>query len=252
VKKLRARGLHERVVGEIGRRIVSGEHPPGVALPREMELCSAFGVSSTSLREALRVLTSKGLLEPRRKIGTVVRPTAGWNFLDILPRLLEAPDSDRAIGELYELRHVIEPTAASLAASNARTADVRIMQVAYDEMRAAGDDGERIAAPDLKFHQAIIGASGNRLFSSLAHVIAAALAVNFEVVRDAPRGHIHSTPAHKKVLDAIVDQDPTAARLAMQRLIEESQRDAKAVQDNHCFSGNRACPLGRWANELPK
>jgi DNA-binding FadR family transcriptional regulator len=97
-------------------------------------------------------------------------------------------------------------------------------------MRTAGDDGERIAVPDLKVHQTIISASGNRLFSSLAHVIAAALAVNFQLVRNAPRGHIHSMPAHKKVLDAIADHDARAARVAMQRLIEDSQRDARAVR----------------------
>jgi len=81
-----------------------------------------------------------------------------------------------------------------------------------------------------RFHRAIIAASGNRLFSSLAHVIAAVLAVNFKIISDAPRGHVHSMPAHKKVLDAIVEHDASAARVAMQKLIEDSQRDARAVR----------------------
>lgn len=232
MRKLRARGLHEHVIVEIGKRIISGEYAPGVALPGETTLCSVLGVSRTALREALRVLASKGLVDPKRKIGTLVLPTGRWNFLDadILSWLLEAPDSERAISELYELRHLIEPIAASLAAQHARAADVAILRGAYDEMRVAGDDGERIAAPDLKFHQAIIAASGNRLFSSLAHVIAAALAVNFELVRHAPRGHTHSMPAHKKVLDAIADHDASGARVAMQQLIDDSQHDAMAVR----------------------
>ena len=232
MRKLRARGLHEHVIVEIGRRIISGEYAPGMALPGETALCSVLGVSRTALREALRVLASKGLVDPKRKIGTLVLPTERWNFLDadILSWLLEAPDSERAIGELYELRHLIEPIAASLAAQHARAADVEILRGAYEEMRVAGDDGERIAGPDLKFHRAIIAASGNRLFSSLAHVIAAALALNFELVRDAPRGHTHSMPAHEKVLDAIADHDASGARVAMQQLIEDSQRDAVAVR----------------------
>jgi DNA-binding FadR family transcriptional regulator len=232
MRKLQTRGVHEHVIEEIGRRIIGGEFSPGAALPSEAELCAALGVSRTALREALRVLASKGLVEPKRKLGTLVRPSDHWNFLDadILSWQLDTDSADQVIAELYELRHLVEPVAAALAAQNARAADVGILRQAYEEMRAAGDDGERIAAPDLKFHQAIIAASGNRLFSSLAHVIAAALAVNFDLVRDAPRGHIRSMPGHKKVLDAIAAHDVRGARVAMQRLIEDSQRDALAVR----------------------
>jgi DNA-binding FadR family transcriptional regulator len=97
-------------------------------------------------------------------------------------------------------------------------------------MRLAGDDGERIAEPDLRFHRAIIRASGNRLFSSLAPVIGAALSVNFRLVSETPRGHTHSMPAHERVLRAIEQGDATAARLAMQQLIEDSQRDVRDVR----------------------
>src|SRR5688572_3954617 len=105
VRKLKSRGLHERVIEEIGKGIVSGEFTPGKALPGEAELCSLLGVSRTALREALRVLASKGLVEPKRKIGTQVCPSERWNFLDadILSWLLEAPDCSQVIDELYEL-----------------------------------------------------------------------------------------------------------------------------------------------------
>lgn len=232
MRKLRARDLHEQVVEEIGQRIVSGEFAPGIALPVEAELCATLGVSRTVLREAMRVLASKGLVTPQRKLGTLVCTTEKWHFLDaaVLSWLLKGRDADRAVDELYELRHLIEPLAASLAAQRARSSDLKVLRNAYEEMRMAGDDGERIAAPDLKFHTAIIAASGNRLFSSLSPVIAAALAVNFDLVRDAPRGHSRSMPAHKKVIDAIADHNPSAARVAMQRLIEDSQRDARSVR----------------------
>ena len=232
MKRVESRGLHEGVIEEIGRRIISGEFAPGSTLPSEAELCEALAVSRTALREALRVLAAKGLLEAKRKIGTVVRPAESWNYLDpdILSWRLESEDADRVIGELYELRHLIEPIAASLAASHANASEVSALRNAYRDMELAGDDGERIKIPDMHFHRAIIEASGNRLFSSLAHVIGAALAVNFDLVSKAPRGQKHSMPAHRQVLEAIANHDAPSARLAMQKLIEDSQRDARAVR----------------------
>lgn len=244
MRKLKPRGLHEHVIEEIGKRIISGEFQPGRPLPGEAELCGALGVSRTALREALRVLASKGLVEPKRKVGTLVRASVQWNFLDadILSWHLESDESDRAIDELYELRHLIEPLAASLAAKHASAEDIKVLRRAYEEMVAAGDDGEKIIGPDLTFHQTIIAASGNRLFSSLMHVIGAALSVNFELVRDAPRGHPHSMPAHKSVFDAIAGRDASAARLSMQKLIEDSQRDARAIGRSRARRNTRTPP----------
>lgn len=233
MKRLEQRGLHERVIDEIGQGIISGEFPVERPLPSEAEMCKTLGVSRTALREALRVLAAKGLVDARPKVGTLVRASEHWNYLDadILAWRLQGNDSENAIGELYELRHLIEPIAASLAAKNAKAADLQKLREAYAEMQAAGDDGAKIAGPDLKFHRAIIAASGNRLFSSLAHVLGAALAVNFDLVQDAPRGHRHSMPAHRTVLDAIGDRNAPAARLAMQNLIEDSQHDARSVRN---------------------
>jgi DNA-binding FadR family transcriptional regulator len=232
MRKLKARGLHEYVIEEIGKGIISGEFASGKPLPGEEQLCQALGVSRTALREALRVLASKGLVDPKRKVGTLVRGCEHWNFLDcdILSWLLEAGDAQQVIDELYELRHLFEPVAASLAARHAGTRDIKALRRAYEAMRMAGNDGEKIVAPDLQFHQAIIAASGNRLFSSLTHVIGAALAVNFRLVRDVPQGHVQSMPLHKRVLDAIEAHDTSAARVAMQRLIEGSQRDARGAR----------------------
>jgi len=230
MRKLKPAGLHHQVIEEIGRRIVAGEYPAAEPLPPEKQLCESLGVSRTALREAMRVLASKGLVEPKRKVGTSVRSPEHWNFLDagVLSWQLEGADSVGVIDELYELRHLLEPLAASLAALRARASDIDLLRQAYEDMRAAGDDGAKIAEPDLRFHQGIIAASGNRFFSSLTHVIGAALEVNFKLVREARHGH--SMPAHKKVLDAIVGHEPYTARLAMQRLIEDSQQEAKALR----------------------
>jgi DNA-binding FadR family transcriptional regulator len=233
MRNLRRRGLHDRIVAEIGQRIICGEFSVGEPLPSESVLYTSLGISRTALREALRVLSAKGLVEARPKRGTLVRPTEDWNFLDaeiLTWRLNSQGESERAVDELYELRHLIEPVAASLAATHATSRDVKTMREAYHDMAAAGDDGVRVRDPDVRFHRAIIRASGNALFSSLANVLNAALTVNFDLVRNAPAGHIHSLPDHKKVLDAIVAHDAPAARLAMQRLIDESQRQARLIR----------------------
>lgn len=234
MRKIKVCGLHEHVIEEIGKGVVSGKFVSGRALPTEEQLCIALGVSRTALREALRVLTSKGLLEPRRKLGTLVRPSEHWNFLDadILQWLLQAGESEQVIDELYELRHLLEPVAASLAAQNARMHDLKALRQAYEAMGTVSDDGERIVAPDLQFHQAIIAASGNRLFSSLTQVIGAALEFNFRLIRDVPQGHAQSVTLHKRVLDAIEVRDPAAARVAMQSLIEQSRRDARSIKSS--------------------
>ncbi len=231
MQKLKYRGLRQHVVDEIGRRIISGELAVGSALPGEIQLCKSLGVSRTPLREALRELAAKGLVVAKPKVGTVVRGEDNWNFLDedILAWRLKGHGSARVIEELYELRHLIEPIAASLAAKNAKQSDIAVLRKAYAKMETAGENGEKITEPDLTFHRAIIASSGNRLFSSLAHSVSAALFINFDFMRDTPRGHKHFMQGHKAVLDAIINQNSAAARVAMQALIEDSHQDARAV-----------------------
>jgi DNA-binding FadR family transcriptional regulator len=232
VKKIGRLGLHEHVIDEIGRRIISGELPPGNPLPSEMELCTTLGVSRTVLREALRVLAAKGLIDAKPKIGTIVQPTAVWNCLDadVLTWRLQAGDVDTVIRELYELRYLLEPMAAALAAQHAGADDIQQLQQAYIDMEAAGDDGVKLVEPDVRFHRAIISASGNSLFSSLGHAIGATLTINFTLGIENPRGQRHTLPFHKNVLDAIAAHDVVGARVAMRKLIEDSVRDIELVQ----------------------
>jgi DNA-binding FadR family transcriptional regulator len=240
MKPILRKGLHDHVIDEIGRRIVLGEFTAGHPLPSEADLCSDLKVSRTALREALRVLAAKGLLEARPKRGTLVRPIEDWNFLDasiLTWRLASDREYDKLVDELYELRHLIEPMAASLAAKHANAQDLKAIRSAYQEMAEAGDDGARVLDPDVRFHRAIIRASGNTLFSSLAHAMSAALSVNFFIVRDDPAGHRVSLPGHKRVLDAIAQGNSSGARSAMQRLISYSQGRARAMRRKPTRSG---------------
>jgi DNA-binding FadR family transcriptional regulator len=224
-------GLHGRVIRDLGKRIISGDFAAGAPLPGQEECCALLGVSRSVLREALRVLAAKGLVDARPKAGTFVKPREAWNFLDpdVLEWRLATGESDKVMDQLYELRQMVEPVAASLAASKAKLADFQNMGQAYEEMAAAGDD-ERIVEPDLKFHRAIIAASGNDLFASLGRVVEAALAVSFRIGVANPHGQQHSLEMHKAILDAIVDRDGAAARLAMQQLIEYSRKTVLQIR----------------------
>lgn len=233
MNKIGKQGLHEHVIREIGRRIVSGELVPGTVLPSEAMLVETLGVSRTALREALRVLAAKGLVEAKQKKGTIVRPTDAWNFLDpdIFAWRLESSELERVVAELHQLRHIIEPLAASLAASQAQAHDLDVLRGAYRDMEAAASDGLAFVDPDVRFHLGIIAASGNSLLTSLGRIIALALRAYFAIGIDNPEGQLPSLPYHKVVLDAISARNPTAARVAMQKVVEQSERDAQQISN---------------------
>ena len=237
---IRTGGLHARVIQDLGKRIITGEFPAGAPLPGQDECCALLGVSRSVLREALRVMAAKGLIEARPKAGTFVRPREAWNFADrdILEWRLQSSECDKVVDELYDVRQMIEPAAAFAAASKAKLHHFRKIGEAYDEMAAAGD-GEDSIGPDLEFHRAIIAASGNDLLSALGQVIEAALTVSFRFGIANPHGQQHSLKMHKTILDAIVERDAAAARLAMQQLIEYSKRTVLLVRSNR---GKQARP----------
>lgn len=224
------KGLHGRVIQELGRAIISGEFAPAAPLPGQEECCARLGVSRTVLREALRVLAAKGLVDARPKAGTFVRPRESWNFLDpdILEWRLQTNEQALVLDQLYELRHMVEPTAAFLAASRAKLNDFRRIGEAFDAMVTAGH-GEDSVEPDLAFHRAIITASGNDLFASLGHVVESALRISFRIGAENPDGAEDSLAMHRAIMDAIVDRNGPASRVAMQKLINYSKRTVMRV-----------------------
>ena len=233
MKAVENKGLHGRVIQDLGQAILSGEFPPGSTLPGQEECCARLGVSRTVLREALRVLAAKGLVDARPKAGTFVLPRENWNFLDpdILEWRLRSEDRDAVLEQLYELRHMVEPTAAFLAASRAKLQDFRRMGEAFDAMAAAGRTHDSIES-DLAFHRAIIEASGNDLFASLGRVVESALVISFRIGADNPDGTGHSLAMHKAILDAIVDRNGTEARVAMRKLIDYSKGTVARVSES--------------------
>lgn len=221
--------LHGRVVDQLGQRILRGDFAPGDVLPNAEDWSAAEGVSRTVLREALKVLAGKGLVESRPKTGTRIRPRSDWNFLDpdVLAWRFAAAATAEDSRSLFELRRAIEPMAASLAAERATRDQVKELEALLAEMDAAGDDGERFAVPDLLFHQAILRMTGNELLGSLAAVIETALMMSFRLSDDNPRGHRHSLPPHREIASRIAAKDPEGARLAVLTLLDQAEEDAK-------------------------
>jgi DNA-binding FadR family transcriptional regulator len=235
MRKQHGHSLHDHIVRELGKQIVSGRWPVGSPIPADTILCATLNVSRTALREGLVSLAAKGLLEARQKVGTVVRPQDQWNMLDgdILLWRVESAEGDHVVAELYDLRRLLEPLAASLAATHATPWHIEILRKAYEDMALAGDDGLKVHEPDVRFHCAVIGASGNSLFASLGLVIASALDVNFKAIKDSPRGHAWALPLHEAIVDAISARDPKAARLAMQQLLDASEVDLQTARANN-------------------
>ena len=170
------RNLHGQVVQELGRRVVGGVYPAGALLPNEDQLCAELAVSRTALREAIKVLAAKGLLEPRPRIGTRVRATEQWNLLDpdiLAWRCATGADAE-FLQHLTELREIIEPSAAALAAASHRAEQLADIAAALQAMRDATQISEWVQA-DLAFHTAVLKATNNPLLMPLAAIIGLSL-----------------------------------------------------------------------------
>ncbi len=245
---IRARTLVDRVVQVVGQEIVRGRFAPGAPLPNEAEWCERLRVSRSVLREALRVLVSKNLISIRTRAGGHVREMSAWNQLDpdILTWRGHGGDQKTFARELFELRRVVEPAAASLAATRITPAQLCELRQAYGEMEAAGEDTEQFFAPDVRFHRIIATAVGNSLFRALADMVTAALDITLRMALDAPRGQRQSLPLHKDVLEAIARQDAAAASAAMLRLVDGSERDvAEALSAREAKQKGLARPAAR-------
>jgi GntR family transcriptional regulator, galactonate operon transcriptional repressor len=211
------RGLHGRIVEAIGRRILKGAIPPGSALPRESELMGEMGASRTSVREALRVLAAKGLVESRQRLGTRVRPSRAWNLLDpdvLAWQAAEGPAGGELTRHLVELRRLVEPPATAASSASPRRSAAS---------RAAVALPEAYYRADLAFHRAVFAAAGNPFVDRLGAVVGAVLEVSFGLQRRSLIPFERGLLLHGRVLDAIGARDPAAAEAAMLDIIAAAQ-----------------------------
>jgi DNA-binding FadR family transcriptional regulator len=221
--------LHGQIAEFLGRSILSGELSPGEVLPNEAALGASLRVSRTAIREAVKVLTSKGLVEVRRKTGTRVRGQDGWNRLD--PDVLAWQFGDAAsdpisesILDLLELREVIEPAAAQLAAERADGDDMSRIDAAFAGMEEAIGDAEAAVEADLAFHLAILRASHNVYMLPFGALIQAALRASFRTTNQDRTAYRESLFVHADVLEAIRVRNGELAAEAMRGLLSETRR----------------------------
>jgi DNA-binding FadR family transcriptional regulator len=218
------RSLYGHVMHELGQRIVGGKVKPGEVLPREETLAESLQVSRTALREALKVLSAKGLIESRTGVGARVLDPRHWNQLDadVLAWRCASMPTDDFVDKLVEMREVIEPAAAAAAARRRTAEQLAAIDAAFRAMDAA-QTLDAWTAADLQFHDAVLHATGNELLQSLFSVIETALGTFFTLSARTAGDFKYSLPHHQKVLEAIRRKQPEVARKAMHAMIADSQ-----------------------------
>jgi DNA-binding FadR family transcriptional regulator len=226
-------GLHGQIVHAIGRQILSGTIRPGELLPT----LPGLPASRTVLREVIKVLAAKGLVESRPKTGTRVRPRHAWNLLD--PDVL-AWQGDGArpaafLRQLTEVRLIVEPAAAELAAQRAGPTELETLEKALVDMEAAlggpADDYAAFDQADMRFHHAVVRACGNDLLERMSQFVYSALLVSFQATSRLPGRARQSLPQHRSILEAIREGDAGRAGQAMSRLVRSTASEIEDLME---------------------
>jgi DNA-binding FadR family transcriptional regulator len=217
--------MSAQVARIIGTRIVSGEFAPGDSLPIESELCQAYGVSRSTIREAVKNLAAKRLLEVGPKVGTRVLPFVNWNLLDpdVLSWRLNAQFDNRIVEDLYEMRQCFEPRACYLAARDGAKDDLDLISRCYADMLSTLQTPALAASAETDFHLAIIAATHNGLFVTIGGAVKTALRVSFALTQKSPGRPAMEMEPYEAVLGAILARRGEAASDAMRRLLELSR-----------------------------
>jgi DNA-binding FadR family transcriptional regulator len=215
------RNLTFGLLDSLGRAIVTGSFDRE-RFPTEAELAASHSVSRSVTREAVKMLTAKGLLTARPRKGTTVQPASSWNLFDpdVLRWLLERKFSLELLRQFSELRIAIEPAAAALAARAADDAAIGVIRAGFGRMEAAEAGGDDPLEADIAFHVAILKASANPFYLQFRDVVATALHTSIRFTNRF-KGRTASLGAHGDVLAAIEARDSKRASAAMAAIIAE-------------------------------
>jgi DNA-binding FadR family transcriptional regulator len=242
----RGLNLTHNIAHHLGVAIVTGAYSADNPIPIEADLCKQYGASRPVLREAVKMLTAKGLLGSRPRLGTRVEPEENWNMLDpdILGWLLERKFSRALLMEFTEIRLAVEPGAATLAARVAGPAEKAEIRRAIERMQAADSGADDPLDSDIAFHVAVLRASRNRFYAQLTGFIATALRISIRTTNRYKGVQLASIADHKKVADAIIAGRATAAGEAMRKLIQEAM-DLINMSDELKTTGRIAATASR-------
>ncbi|KAB8170951.1 FCD domain-containing protein [Streptomyces sp. 3MP-14] len=224
-----SRGVHGQTVEALARRLLGGEWPEGATLDL-VALQAELDVSLTALRESLKVLAAKGLVDARQRRGTFVRPRAHWNLLDpdvLRWRLAATPAGEGGDAALHrdlgEVRAIVEPAAARLAAERRDPDDLAVLEEALVAMGRAASPTEAAAA-DLAFHRGLLAATHNELLARMELVIESGLERRDLLVHSSAAAG-DPVPQHRAVLTAVRERDADAAEALMRTLLAQAARD---------------------------
>lgn len=219
------------IARDLGVKIVSGKYRPGTVLEGEVAASLQRQVSRSAYREAVRILAAKGLVDSRPKMGTRVSERASWHLLDpdVLSWIFASDPDEALVAALFELRRIVEPEAAALAARRRSKAQLELMQDALGRMKAHTLKTEEGRLADQQFHATLLAASGNPFLVSLTSGIGAAVAQTTLFKQQRRPLRRDPLPDHEKVLRAVAARDAVVAHAAMMDLLDLALTDtAKA------------------------
>jgi len=216
--------FHAATVDRLGAWIALGSVLPGQALKVEAALGEEFGVSRTVIREAIKTLVAKGMLEVGPKVGTRVLPVRSWNLFDpqVVGWLAAKGLSKSFVMDLLDLRRAIEPMAVRWACERATPAQIAEIQAAYIQLAASVADMGDYNHADQRFHEAVLAASHNQFIEQMLPALGALLAISFEVSSAVPGELGRTLPLHKDLADAIASRDAARGVWACMSLIENA------------------------------
>jgi GntR family transcriptional regulator, transcriptional repressor for pyruvate dehydrogenase complex len=220
--------LVDRVVADIQALIIQGKLAVGAKLPPERELAELFGVSRTVIREAVRILVTKGLLESKHGIGTMVRQGTRDQLVEPLGWLLQR--NDATLDDLHEVRTILEVEIAAEAAKRATAEDIAQLDQLIEHAATVRADPAAFAASDAEFHQLLAGILRNVMLSVLLDSIRTLMSeIRLQVSRNSEFGTTVLAD-HAVILEAIRSRDPVQARAAMQAHLVHARAFQRALE----------------------
>ncbi|WP_181702590.1 FadR/GntR family transcriptional regulator [Chthonobacter albigriseus] len=233
------RNLHEQIAFDIGVQIARGDYREGDLLPTEMVLAERYGVSRTAVREAFRILAAKGMTTSRPKIGTRVRMRGQWNMLDqdVLGWHVRDIVDEGFMKAVFEMRSLIEPQAAALAAERRSDKQLRALHAALQQIQRA-HSGDGLSDAILQFHEALLDAACNPLLRSFGTLIESVLKVTLKIEAQRiesvpgvlmPTSRMEMVARHTPIFEAVRDREPDAARAAVTAAVVSARNDLAEV-----------------------
>ncbi len=220
--------LYGAVAHDLAESIIHGRYGPNDYLPTEQALATEYGTSRNVVREALRVLSARGMIDVQHGKGSQVLPRHQWQLVDQLVHLVR--EDQRVPQDLLELRRILEVEIAGLAADRASSEQTRAMRGTIEQMQASHDDPTACIEHDIAFHELLAAAAGNALLplvlNPISHLLRASRLATIQNAGAVDR----SVAAHEDVLDRVEAHDAAGAREAMQRHLVQVEGEIRRVR----------------------